>query len=250
MKTANQLVYYCKNQLGLPYWFGCQGQIASKELLNQKRRQYPGYYTASDFNKQLGKRVHDCSGLIKGCITGGRYDPKYDLNAAGLYANSKERGKISTMVKIPGVLVFKGSTPAKIHHVGVYIGSGKVIEAKGHAWGVIESNLDESWTYWCKCSFIDYTNKPQPSDVKVIKVKPASYFDSRVAGTYKVVASGLNLRAGAGTDNEVIKVLKHKTKVTCYGYYSKSNNIKWLYVKAGDCTGYCSSKYLEEVKAR
>lgn len=247
MKSAKDLVNYCKHQLGLPYWFGTQGQIATRELLNQKRRQYPGYYTASDFNKQLGKRVHDCSGLIKGCVTEGQYNPNYDVNAAGMYAAAKEKGKISTMEKEPGVLVFKGSTPAKIHHVGVYIGNGKVIEAKGHKWGVIESELDESWTYWCKCSFIDYRKESIPVNLKVTKIKPASYFDSELAGTYKVTASGLNLRAGAGTGNEVVKILKHKTKVECYGYYSKSNGAKWLYVKAGDVTGYCSMKYLKEV---
>lgn len=248
MKTSKQLVNYCKAQVGLPYWYGCQGQIASRELLNQKRRQYSGFYTAKDFPEQYGKRVHDCSGLIKGCVTGGQYNPNYDINAAGMYAAAKEKGKISTMEKQPGVLVFKGSSPAKIHHVGVYIGGGKVIEAKGHKWGVIESELDESWTYWCKCSFIDYRKENIPVNLVVTKIKPARYIDRKLAGKYKVTSKGLNMRSGAGTDNEVVKVLRHKDKVQCYGYYSKSNGKKWLLVESDGQTGYCSSTYLEEVK--
>ena len=42
-------------------------------------------------------------------------------------------------------------------------------------------------------------------------------------------------------------VLKKGTKVTCYGYYSKSGATLWLLVKAENgITGHCSKKYLEE----
>lgn len=44
----------------------------------------------------------------------------------------KEKGKIATMPDVPGVLVFMSG------HVGVYIGGGEVIEARGHEYGVIK----------------------------------------------------------------------------------------------------------------
>ena len=68
MKTNYGLVEYCKRQLGLPYWWGTFGQIATKMLYEQKKVQYPNQYLANDFKNQFGKRVHDCVGLIKGYL--------------------------------------------------------------------------------------------------------------------------------------------------------------------------------------
>ena len=67
-KTNKGLVAYAKAQVGKPYWFGCFGQKSSLGLLASKRKQYPSYYTANDFNKQIGVKVHDCVGLIKGYL--------------------------------------------------------------------------------------------------------------------------------------------------------------------------------------
>ena len=49
------------------------------------------------------------------------------------------------MPDVPGVLVFMPG------HVGIYIGNGKVIEARGHAYGVVETNLvGRGWKEWGK----------------------------------------------------------------------------------------------------
>ena len=58
------------------------------------------------------------------------------------------------MPDIPGVLVFMPG------HVGVYVGNGKVIEARGHAYGVVETNLvGRGWKEWGKLDWIEYTEK-------------------------------------------------------------------------------------------
>ena len=76
----------------------------------------------------------------------------------------KEKGKISTIPEIPGVLVFLDG------HVGVYIGGGYVIEARGHDYGVVKTKLeDRPWTNWGKCPWITYiktTVKPTPTPTK------------------------------------------------------------------------------------
>lgn len=55
------------------------------------------------------------------------------------------------MLDIPGILVFMAG------HVGVYIGHGKVIEARGHAYGVVETNLiGRGWKEWGKLDWITY----------------------------------------------------------------------------------------------
>ena len=156
-KTNKGLVEYAKAQLGKPYWFGTFGQTSTKVLYEQKKAQYPSYYTAQDFMLQYGQRVHDCIGLIKGYLWSDsstskpKYNPKQDVSADGMLARCKEFGKISTIPELPGILVFSSQ------HVGVYIGNGYVIEARGHAYGVVKTKLSSrGWKNWGKCPWIEY----------------------------------------------------------------------------------------------
>lgn len=161
-KTASGLVTYAKAQLGKPYWYGTFGNTATQSLLNSKKKQYPSHYTSQRMDKykmQLGARVHDCVGLIKGYLwsksltSSPKYNESQDVSANSMLKKCKEKGNISTLPEIPGVLVFmKG-------HVGVYIGNGKVIEARGFNYGVVETALkDRKWTSWGKCPWIAYPN--------------------------------------------------------------------------------------------
>lgn len=253
MKTNKYLVEYAKAQVGKPYWFGTFGNKASESLLISKRKQYPLYYTAKDFLSQAktGQKVHDCVGLIKGAIycdtVNGtpNYDSKYDINASGMYAKSKKKGKIKTMPEEEGILVYKGSSPSRIHHIGVYIGNGYIIEAKGHAYGVVKSKLDDTWNYWSYCPFIEYVeDKKENKKPNKITIYKAQYFDHNITGKYKTI-SELNLRVGSGTDKSIVCVLKNKQRVTCHGYYNKIGATKWYLVETDDGkVGFCSSKYL------
>ena len=101
---------------------GTFSQVASQSLLDQKRKQYPTQYTATDFKSQFGKRVHDCVGLIKGYLWRDEndkltYNPAQDKDVSGFYQNCFEVGNIQDIPETEGTLVFmKG-------HVGVYIGT-------------------------------------------------------------------------------------------------------------------------------
>lgn len=161
MKSSSWLVQYAKGQIGRPYWYGCFGQTGSAALYRSKKAQYPSYYTAADYASQYGKKVHDCAGLVKGALWCSTVDgtPTYnaneDYNANRFYLNATSRGPISSLPDVPGMLVFKGTDKNK-NHIGVYIGSGKVIEAKGHKYGVVESAVSSGWKYWGKCNLISY----------------------------------------------------------------------------------------------
>lgn len=159
-KTNSGLVAYAKAQVGLPYWYGTFGQTASASLYTSKKKQYPSYYTASDFASQYGKRVHDCVGLIKGYIWSDSatatptYNSEQDKSASGMYAAASTKGTISSFPKTAGLLVFKGTSTSKITHVGVYDGSGYVYEAKGHQYGVVKTAYKQSdWQYWAQCPY-------------------------------------------------------------------------------------------------
>lgn len=269
-KTNTGLVAYAKAQVGLPYWYGTFGQTASASLYTSKKKQYPSYYTASDFSSQYGKRVHDCVGLIKGYLWSSSatatptYNSSQDVSASGMYAKASSKGKISTFPKKAGQLVFKSSSSSTsgIHHVGVYGGDGYVYEAKGHQYGVVKTKYSASdWQYWAQCPYCtddsaststsSSTTKTTTSSTVTEKTATdaaKSYLKS-LAGTYKTTAD-LNLRNGTGTGKKILVTLPSGTKVKNYGYYTSVSGTKWLYVqvtyKNVKYTGFCSSKYLKK----
>lgn len=180
MKTNVGLVEYCKKQLGKPYWWGTFGQVADETLYQQKKKQYPKQYTANDFQSQYGKNVHDCVGLIKGYRwldekTGKViYNPIQDVDVSGMLNMCTKQGAISTIPDVIGTLVFMNG------HVGVYIGNGEVIEARGHAYGVVKTKLKERpWIKWGQPAWISYEEK-QLSEEEQIKYiqKKCGYDDN------------------------------------------------------------------------
>lgn len=59
----------------------------------------------------------------------------------------------------------------------------------------------------------------------------AGSYDKGTAGTYKVTASELNVRHGAGTSKKVMTTIPKGTKVQNFGYYTMLNGIRWLYIQ-------------------
>ena len=170
-KTNTGLVAYAKAQLGKPYWYGTFGDTATEELYKSKKAQYPKYYKRENYKQgwehQYGQRVHDCVGLIKGYLwsENATAKPKYkssqDVSANGMLSKCKEKGEIATLPEIAGVLVFFDG------HVGVYEGNGKVLEARGHDYGVVRTNLkDRPWKNWGKCPWITYKKSTSAATAK------------------------------------------------------------------------------------
>lgn len=162
-KTNTGLVEYCQAQIGRPYWYGTFGQLASETLYKNRKKAYPRYYTASDFSKQYGRKVHDCVGLIKGYFwTHGVDSTEYtyqgngfrDVSADMLFNIATRKGtNMDEMPRIPGMAVFMAG------HVGVYIGGCWVIEARGHAYGIVKTKLcQRKWTKWAYIPGLEYVN--------------------------------------------------------------------------------------------
>lgn len=194
-KTNIGLVAYAKAQLGRPYWYGCFGQKSTSELLTSKARQYPTLYTAArvaNARKQYGVKVHDCIGLIKGylwCDNAEDLTPTYnaaqDKSANAMYNACKERGTLATMPDIEGILVFMSG------HVGVYIGGGYVIEARGFSTGVVKTKLaGRGWTKWGKCPYITYVAKTTASSKPATSSTPAASAKKSVDEIAKEVIAG------------------------------------------------------------
>ena len=90
----------------------------------------------------------------------------------------------------------------------------------------------------------------QPASKKVVAGAYADKFNKSLAGTYKTTAN-LYMRHGAGTNKKSMVLIPNGTKVKCYGYYSVSNGVKWLYIQVTidgvQYTGFSSSVYLKRM---
>lgn len=215
-KTSAGLVEYARAQLGRPYWYGTFGNTATNSLLQMKKEQYPAHYQQARMEKykaQLGERVHDCVGIIKGYLWSDHPDSKpvynsaQDVSANGMLLKCKERGRIYTLPEIPGILVFMPG------HVGVYIGGGKVIEARGFNYGVVETDVRERpWESWGKCPWIKYPaasryfakcSEKETSIVDALKsIGENSSYSAR-----KTIASANGIEDYKGTAKQNIKLL-------------------------------------------
>ena len=211
MKTAKGLVEYVIAQLGKPYWNGTFGQAASKALYDYKKTQYPKYYWW-DYNGETGVKVHDCVGLVKGYLWSKTPDdntpirnPVQDVSDSGMYDACKVKGEIDTMPMKEGVLVFYPG------HMGVYIGGGYVVEARGHNYGVVKTKLDErGWTNWGLCPFIDYNEKQGDYTLEMRNLKKGCKGEDVCALQILLIGNGFSCGKygadgdfGAATDSAV-----------------------------------------------
>lgn len=174
-KNNIELVAFARLMVGQVYWFGTYGQVGNAKLLAERAKAYPGQFSQKRINTakergDFGKRVMDCSGLIKNYLMSNTdnldgmpmppsYDFKYDLSANSFHTKASEKGPIGSMPEIIGLGLWKNN------HVGVYIGGGKCIEAKGFDYGVVESVVaNTAFTEWFKIPFIEYVEESGSSD--------------------------------------------------------------------------------------
>lgn len=236
MKKATYLINYASAQIGRPYWCGTFGQYATEWLYHYNKSRLPMFYTANDFMKQLGLKVHDCVGLVKGamwCATPNAapvYNPKEDITIQAFYANAVKRGVItpnSHKTFKNGTLVMTDA----FTHVGIY-SDGYVIQAKGHAYGVTKDvYIPSNWAFWCECSFFEYDEpKPDPEPVDDLKVGDAVYMmkDATIYGTSKRFADFVyNVKL------YVLEINKNRVVFSIYqgGPVTGAVNKKYLYKK-------------------
>ncbi len=159
-KSNMGLVLHCKKALSEKwgYTWGGFGHVLTEQRLKQAYSQYPveiGRYLDYIKKNWVGRRTADCVGLIKSYLwwqgNGPVYDQRTDVNADMMFERANERGMLFIMPEIPGICVWRKG------HIGVYIGNGYVIEAKGTVHGVVKTRMSEgTWTHWHKCPFITY----------------------------------------------------------------------------------------------
>lgn len=194
-KTAKGLMEYAKAQLGKPYWYGAFGQAASEDFYKQKKKQYPNSYKWDYTPEVAGQKVHDCVGLIKGYLfcdsptdTTPTYNAKQDISANMMFDACVTKGTISNMPDVPGLLVFMDG------HMGVYMGGGEVIEARGHKYGVVKTKLAKrAWKHWGYCPFILYEEGKKTMTVELPVLKKGDKSEAVKAMQTLLIAQGYRM---------------------------------------------------------
>ena len=247
------------------FGFSCTHQNI-KRLLNQYSDNYQWLKRSENIIGQ--GHIFDCVGLIKGIIWGWNgSDAVYggatyasngmpDIDADSLSYQCSSISSNFKNIEIGEVLLMPG-------HCGIYIGSGKAVEATP-AWnggvqisavgniGAIPGLPTRTWSTHGKLRLISYSAQnsvPSPTlSQNSTKVAYAQSFNKAYARTYTINAvGGLNIRTNAGVQYTKIKTLPNGSKVTCHGYYTlDSNKTKWYLVVAQDgTTGFVSSDFLK-----
>lgn len=242
-RTAQNLATFCLQVVGTAYWMGCFGQKASRSLYNQKKADYPQYYppkswTEASFVDDFGKPVTDCAGLYKWFLWAKSMEdktPTYkaseDWGSNTLYNKCTEKGKINTLPREKiGLSVYKVKNGIR-HHVGFIVdNSGTVVEAKGHAYGVVKSKASD-WDEWGRLPHIKYNTTPTPQPTP----EPTP-----VLGEYTVkVNTYLSLRNGPSVRNTELGKLYNGAKVTVV-------EVKNNWAKVGPNL-WCSLTYLKKI---
>ena len=174
------------------------------------------YEQAKKYNFDLSKITEkcecDCSSLVAVCVNAAGINISKDMYTGNQKAVLDATGKFEILTDLQYLM-----EPDNLKR-------GDILLAVGHT-AVVISN-----------------------DKNTNAVDSAKSFSKKLAGNYRVTATKLNLRSGAGVDKHVLTTLLKNTSVKCYGYYTNISGINWLYVQATKTgkqySGYVSAKYL------
>lgn len=155
------------SRVGNPYIMGGTGQKCTVNYRKARAEQYPA--SAANIKKNcpqmngsaascagckwakdgVGKRAYDCAQLTRWAMDAIGITLVSGSNSQWNKTEWAEKGEIGTLPTESICLVFRKDDDGKMGHVGVYMGDGTAIHARGHAYGVARNGITESrWTHW------------------------------------------------------------------------------------------------------
>lgn len=148
---------------GVNYRYGAKMEILGTKRQELLIKMYPKYYSGSRKQKALetaGKLATDCSGLVTWAAG------TAPLSSSAIADDAIENIPIDKVTeKHIGWAVWKPG------HIGIYIGNGKCIEARGFDYGVsIWTLKNRDFTHVLKLDFVDYDAFPQEKGTDPINV--------------------------------------------------------------------------------
>jgi peptidoglycan hydrolase-like protein with peptidoglycan-binding domain len=190
--------------MGWGYVYSGQGELYTPALAQEwgsEARAGKSYdYYVNQCSRWFGKNVVDCSGLI---VQGFRskYANYQDQTSGTLYSQCNKKGAIASIPETPGLCVWRSG------HIGLYIGSGNVVESAGTNIGVVISALaapasGKAWTNWGMLADADYSLTPTPP----VTPAPPSVWVGKI---YKLTSPYMS-------DENIARIQKILLSVGCY----------------------------------
>lgn len=263
--SAEELVYLVKNTVWggsnatSGYIWGAMGETVTESHLQEWARRVGGAESPQGkmmYNvgrKWLGKRAWDCSG-IRRWLTKYHMTPYQGGGATTIFSRAMfATGPISTMPDTPGIWVFRGEksdgvcSNTKMAHIGLYIGDGMVIHARGTAYGVIcEPMNSHTWSHWGADERVKYPvpiqNAPHPSTQTDKPIEAEAIFSGRVTTT----GGDLNIRKGPGKNYARIGALHNGATVKVLGTEETDG---WYHIQTEDekMAGFVAKDFLVKI---
>lgn len=220
--------YALKEKWG--YIYGKTHEIWTEEKQKAVENDPKGREQTKEYGRKwIGRYVTDCSGLFYWAFQSlGGYMYHGSNTMWNKYSTSK--GKLTSSgaradgkILKPGSAVYRNASGNDRTHVGLYIGNGEVIEAKGTAYGVVKSKV-KGWDEWSELKGVDYNNEEV-----VIVLKYAN-----------VTGGSLNMREEPNTSAKRITSIPDGKTVSVLEETSKD----WWKVQYGQHVGYVRNDFL------
>ena len=213
------------------YIWGKSGQIWTAEAQAKATREMTIKYGS----RWIGKRVCDCSGLVVWILS--HYGIRVPHGSNSMYKNGymSERGALPRVLPM-GALVFKAKDD-DMHHEGVYIGSGWVVEAYGTQKGVIKSTIDSGWTHYGLIKGVDYgsTEDVKPQKEEKTLNPGRAIVDVPNDGT-------VNIRASNSTKSKKIRTIREGEPVDVLSVSGEWAKVR--YTRTIEDEGYVKTEFL------
>ena len=206
MKTNKGLIDFAASKIGTPYVYGMKGAVMTRSKYNWLKKTYGSLVWDSDV-KKVGKVCTDCSGLISW------YTGK-EKSSSMFKAEAKVVHPISTIENAPvGAAVWRKG------HIGIYVGKGYAIEARGSAYGVVKTKIAKrDWTHWFLLNDITY--------------EAAKVYFKRYTGTTGSIVNAL-ASIGAETSFAYRKTIAQANGITGYVGTASQNTTMLQKLKKG-----------------
>ena len=155
-------------RIGCPYIYGGTGQVCTPAYRQARAAQYPNYAVKIERNcprlsgsaasckncrwadpeTGRGKLAYDCAQLARWCMAAVGVTLVSGANSQWIKTAWAEKGEIAALPRDRLCLVFRRDN-GRMGHVGIYLGDGTVVHAKGHDYGVVQQDLAAcDFTHW------------------------------------------------------------------------------------------------------
>jgi hypothetical protein len=217
------------------------GQLLSEEMLENIEDKN----IKQSASKWLGKHVVDAGGLFAYAFRTMAMSDYYVTD--GSYIQTifneycAETGRLPKGGLKAGMPIFK-KRGDQFLGIAMYVGNGKIIEARSSKVGVVIGTLNNEWNYWGKLAGVDYgdyaassiVEKKEAKDLRVLR-GPAN-----VVGTDKPI----NVRNSNNSGADIIDCLHLGTEVNVLEDCGDFCKIQYLK------TGYMMKKFLKTISVQ